>query len=568
MLKILRVNMTDKTTRIEDAPKSYLEKGGRGLIAQILLDEVNPTCEPLGKNNKLIFATGFLTGTMVSSANRVCIGGKSPLTGGIKESNAGGVNAARIAQMDIKAIIIEGFPQGDQDDKWYYLKIDKNGCSLEPADEYVGMGNYEFAKKITEKHPNAAVSCIGPAGERQYKSAGIATTDPEGRPSRFSARGGLGAVMGSKKIKAVVVTEKDKVSIADEDKFKETNKKLSKIISEAPSSHAYRTLGTPGMMKRCNSLGGVPVNNFSVGEFDRVEKVSGEKLYSTIGERSKEEDNSHRCMPGCVIRCSNIYPDKEGNEIVAPLEYETIALMGPNLGIDDFDTIAKLNYICNDLGLDTIEIGVALGVAMEGGQGEFGDEKAVFKLLDEIKNDTVLGKVLANGAYITGQVFNVLNIPHVKKQAMAAYEPRAIKGMGVTYATSPMGADHTYGPTARAEIDHSSPEGQVEESRKMQKYISIFDSSGFCYFVMGAVIPHLELVAELINARFGWNIDVSWLENMGMESMKKEREFNKLAGFTKVDDRLPESFTERELPNLKTTFDVKEEDMDNIFDFE
>jgi aldehyde:ferredoxin oxidoreductase len=559
--KIIRVDVTTRKVIYESVTDEYAKTGGRGLIAKIMLNEVDPMCDPLGQHNKLIIANGFLTGTNVSSASRLCIGGKSPLTGGIKESNSGGTVAMRIAQLGFKGIIIEGEPS---DNHWYYLKIGENGCSFEEADNYVGLGTYEFTEKILQAYPKASVACIGPAGERLYRASGIATTDINGVPSRFCGRGGLGAVMGSKKIKAIVVTGKGKIIVADKERFKTALIKYSQIIKDAPSSKAYRTLGTPGMTKHTNDLGGLPVNNFSKGRFNDVDKISGEALFDLIEKRGGEGKNSHPCMPGCLIQCSNIFPDDAGKMVVSPFEYETIILMGPNIGISDFDVIAKLNYQCNDLGLDTIDTGVAIGIALDGGMGNFGDANKIFDLINEIKYDTLIGKMLGNGAKITGDLLGVRKVPVVKGQAMPAYDPRAIKGMGVTFATSAMGADHTYGPTARAVYDHAGPSGHVEESEKMQKSISIFDTAGFCYFVMGAIGNNLETVVDLINARYGWNYNVDWLINVAIETLENEQRFNKLAGFSKVHNRLPEYFMEHKIPSTNTVFDVSGDELDNL----
>jgi aldehyde:ferredoxin oxidoreductase len=561
MDKTLRINVRTKEATYENTPDEYLKTGGRGLIAKILLKEVKPTCEPLGRNNKLIFAMGLLTGTNASSASRVCIGSKSPLTGGIKESNAGGITAMRLAQLGLKAIIIEDIPE---DDKWYYIKVEKDKCTLEPADQYVGMGTFEFCQEMLEKYPDSAVTCIGPAGERQYSAAGIATMDKDKKPNRYSGRGGLGAVMGSKKIKGIVVIDKEPIKIADKKKYKEALKEYTSIINEAPSTLGYKTLGTAATARLSNSLGGLPVNNFSSGEFKEIEQISGENLYKVIQERGGEGKTSHACMPGCIIQCSNIYPDKEGKTIVSPLEYETIGLLGSNLGIADFDTIAKMNSLCNDIGIDTIETGAAIGVAMEGGIAKFGDGEAALRLVKEIGEGTILGRVLGNGAVITGKVLGVINVPAVNGQAMPAYDPRAIKGMGVTYATSPMGADHTYGSTLKAKIEQTSTEGQAELSKNTQKNVAIIDSLGLCLFASGAIGNNHQLLVDLINARHGWDMDVKELKRISEETIRDEHRFNELAGFSIENYRIPEAFTERELPNLKSKFDVRDEDLGQV----
>ena len=563
MDRFLRVDVGSLTAVDEPVAEKYRRVGGRSLIAKLLLDEVKPTCEPLGKSNKLILGTGLLAGAGVSSASRISIGGKSPLTGGIKESNSGGVSVDQLARLGIKAVIIEGSPQD-----WHLLRITSEGCRFLPAAEYLGMGTYALCEALLKQFPRAAITCIGPAGERQYLSAGVCHTDIDGKPGRLSARGGLGAVMGAKKIKAIIIEGKGPIPLADAEKFKETRKAYTKLLMDAPSSKAYRDFGTPAMVQKINALGGLPTNNFSRGRFDRADDISAEAIVDRIQKRGGEGRTTHPCMPGCVIGCSNVYPDADGKAIVSPLEYETLGLMGSNLGIGDLDVIARLNYLCNDMGMDTIEVGAAIGVAMEAGIARFGDSEAVFRIMEEVKQGTVLGRVIASGATITGKVFGVLNVPAAKGQAMAAYDPRAIKGMGTTYATSAMGADHTAGPTARSPVDHLDPKGQAALSLKLQKLITILDCTGLCLFTVGAVGARLDLVLDLLNTRYGWDLDMGWFERMGIETLKDEYRFNELAGFNRAHQRLSEAFTERELPEVKSVFDVSDEDIDNLLRYQ
>lgn len=555
MNKILRINMKTKEIVYESPKDEYLKTGGRGLIAKIMLAEVNPTCDPLGRENKLIIANGMLTGTNVSSASRISIGAKSPLTGGIKESNGGGITAMWLAQLGLKALVLEDIPEGDN---WYYVKIDKNGCTLEPADEYAGMGTFEYCEKMIEKYPDCAVTCIGPAGEKLYHSAGIATMDKEKKPNRYSGRGGLGAVMGSKKIKGIVAAEKGSVTIKNKEKFSESFKEYTKIVMDAPSSANYRTLGTASTVRVTNDLTGLPTRNFRGEKFEYADKISGESLYEFIKQRGGEGKTTHACMPGCVIQCSNVVPDKDGKTIVSPLEYETIGLMGSNLGIGDFDVIARLNAMCNDFGIDTIEVGAAMGVAMEAGEGQFGDASSAFKMMDEIINGTIFGKVLACGATTTGKVLGVSHVPAVNGQAMPAYDPRAIKGMGATFATSPMGADHTYGPVIKTD------KGWAEASKGSQNFMAILDSLGICMFTRAAIANEKQLLVDLVNGFTGYDLDLDWLEKVSTETIKDELRFNELAGFTKENYRMPETFINTKIKSTGDVFDLTEEELDEL----
>ena len=565
--KVWRVNIRHESFTRENVPQTWKRLGGRGLIARILLDEVLPTCEPLGPLNKLIFAPGLLVGHMLSSCDRISIGGKSPLTGGVKEANAGGTTGLQLAFLGIKALIIEDKPE---DDTWVVLKVGHDGVEFDSAEGLIGLGVYECAKKLIDKYGGKiAIALIGPGGEMQLSSAGIQNLDKENAPTRIAARGGLGAVMGSKQIKAIIVDAKEghKPTIAHPDEYRAAQKTFTKMLMEAPQTAVYRDYGTAAMSRMSNGFGGIPTRNFSAGQFEQVETISGEFMRQVILERDGEGEPTHACMPGCTIRCSNNYPDMNGRSIVTPLEYETIGLMGSNLGIGDLDVIAKLNWMVNDLGLDSIEIGAALGVAAKAGLMEFGDGAKAMELLDEIRCKTTLGRLLGSGATITGKVLGVEQIPAVKGQAFSAYEPRAIKGTGVTYATSPQGADHTSGLTIRAKINHLDPVGQAALSRTVQINMAGYDTLGACIFTGPGFTGAPDAIRDLLNARYDWDVEADILQVLGRESLKLEREFNRRAGFTNADDRLPEWMTREKLPPNFSVFDVPEEDLDGVFNW-
>jgi aldehyde:ferredoxin oxidoreductase len=566
-LKVWRVNSRTKTITSEPMPQQWVHLGGRGLIARILLDEVLPTCEALGPKNKLIFSPGLLVGHMLSSCDRISVGGKSPLTGGVKEANAGGTTGLNLVSLGIKALIIEDKPENNE---WSILHISREGIKFESADELVGLGVFSCAKKLVEKYGSKiAAALIGPGGELQLASAGIQNFDKENLPSRIAARGGLGAVMGSKKIKAIIIDPRNvaKAPITNLEEFRQAQKTFTKALMDHPQTAVYRDYGTAAMAHLSQSLGGLPTRNFSEGQFEAVEMISGEYMRDVILQRGGEGSPTHACMPGCTIRCSNNYAGVDGKSLVSPLEYETIGLLGSNLGISDLDIIAKLNWIVNDLGLDSIEIGAALGVAAKAGLMEFGDGIRAAKLLDEIKKNTPLGRLLGSGATITGKVLGVEQVPAVKGQAMASYDPRAIKGTGVTYATSPQGADHTAGLTIRAKINHLDPNIQVQVSRNGQINNAGYDTLGVCSFASFGygIVP--ETISKLLNARYGWEVAPDILQVLGKETLSLEREFNRRAGFTNADDRIPEWMTREPLPPNNSVFDVTGEDLDTLFNW-
>ena len=566
-LSVWRVNVRDKSFTRETVPNTWERLGGRGLVARILVDEVPPTCEPLGSYNKLLFTPGLLVGHMLSSCDRISIGGKSPLTGGVKEANAGGKTGLKLTFLGIKALIIEDKPV---DNNWNILYLNPDGVKFEKADDYVGLGVYDTTKKIIENYgENIAIALIGPGGEKQLLSAGIENLDKENNPSRIAARGGLGSVMGSKKIKAIIIDAKNgqKPPIAQPDEYRAAQKIFTKALMEAAQTAVYRDYGTPAMARMSNGFGGIPTRNFSSGQYENVETISGEFMREVILKRGGDGEPTHACMPGCTIRCSNNYPDADGKSIVSPLEYETIGLMGSNLGISDLDIIAKLNWMVNDLGLDTIEIGASLGVAAKVGLMNFGDGMRAMQLIDEIKLNTPLGRLLGSGATTTGKVLGVEQVPVVKGQAMSAYEPRAIKGTGVTYATSPQGADHTSGLTIRAKINHLDPNGQADLSRTVQINMAGYDTLGACIFTGPGFSSAPETIRDLLNSRYDWDVGVDILQVLGKESLKLEHEFNKKAGFTSADDRLPEWMYRDPLPPNNAVFDVSDEDLDGLYNW-
>lgn len=569
MSKIIRINMEDNNIRIEENTPGLDMLWGRGLISKIMLDEVDPGCEPLGPKNKLIVAPGALAGTTVSCVNRISIGGKSPLTGGIKESNAGGNTAYKLGRLGIKALIIENLPK---EKKLSVLYISNDKVELIPAEDLKGKGVYDTAASLTQKFGNKiGMIIIGPAGERLYRASGIANSDMEGVPSRYSGRGGLGAVMGSKMIKAIVIDDSQGKSpdIADKESFKKARDIVTEtILNNEQIANSYTKFGTAGLVNLTNSLGALPTRNFSTGSFEGANEINGQKLYDLITSRKGEGNPSHACMPGCLIRCSNVFPDENGRTIVSPIEYETIGLMGSNCGIANLDTIARLNYLCNDIGLDTIDTGGAIGVAMEAKVIEFGDEEGALNLMDEVKRDTYLGKIIGSGTAITGKVLGVTRIPVVKNQGLAAYDPRAIKGLGVTYATSTMGADHTAGQTIRAQVEHTKPEGQVAASRAAQITNTLHDCIGTCFFVGGGIKGNLGLFADLISSMTGKSCTLDDLIKVSKETLQREKQFNEKAGFSKEMDVLPEFFYTEENPVTGTVFDVPKEEMDNIHKFD
>ena len=311
MHKIMRINMDKLLVESEEIPESYQGLGGRGLTSAIISREVEPTCNAIGPHNKLVFAPGLLGGTNCANSGRISVGGKSPLTGGIKEANSGGQAGGYLARLGVAAIIVEGIKE---DGKLYKLFMGKDKAELLPADELKGLGNYATVEKLKEEFGDkVGFVSIGQAGEWKLAGASVAFTDRELRPTRHAGRGGLGAVMGSKGLKAIIIdpSEGENAPIKDTVAFKEASKRFAKALQEHPvSGQGLPTYGTDILVNILNEAGGLPTRNFSSGRFEKAKNVSGETLNKITIER--KGNPTHGCMTGCVIKCSGIYHDKNG----------------------------------------------------------------------------------------------------------------------------------------------------------------------------------------------------------------------------------------------------------------
>ncbi len=577
-MKILRIDMG-----AEGGPKAtekemgeYAGLGGRGLTSAVVSKEVPPLCHPLGANNKLVIAPGLLSGTAASMSGRLSVGCKSPLTGTIKEANSGGQPAQVLAKLGYAAIILEGKPT---EDTLYKVFINKDGVKINGDDSLEMLGNYDLVEKMKGEYGDK-IACIsiGPAGEMKMSAASIACTDMELRPTRHAGRGGVGAVMGAKGVKVIVLDGAGTKprEPTDPSAFKEANKKWVEGFEKHPvTGEGLPAYGTNVLANVINEAGGYPTNNFSSGRFEGTPNISGE--FQAERETERGGSATHGCHAGCTIKCSGIYVDKDGNYVTKQPEYETIWAHGANCGIDDLDVIAQLDRMDDDYGLDTIEMGATIGVAMEAGLAKFGDGEKAIDLLKEVGKGSHLGRILGNGAAMTGKAYGVERVPVVKGQALPAYDPRTVQGIGVTYATSTMGADHTAGYAVApnilkvgGDVDPLKPEGQVEISRNLQIATAAIDSTGMCLFVSFAILDQPETfqaLTDLLNAFYGWNLTGDDVTELGKSILKKERGFNTGAGFTAQHDRLPEFFMKELLPPHNIAFQVTGEELDTLFNW-
>jgi aldehyde:ferredoxin oxidoreductase len=578
MENILRVDMGAKggPKFTKEPLGGYSGMGGRGMTSSIVSKEVPPLCHPLGAENKLVIAPGLLSGTIAAMSGRLSVGCKSPLTGGIKEANSGGQPAQVLARLGYAAIVLEGKPESDD---LYKIVINKDGVKIEADKSLKMLTNYDLIEKMKKEYGDK-ISCIsiGPAGEMMLGAATVACTDMELRPTRHAGRGGVGAVMGAKRVKVIILDDSGmKMREPKEpDKFKEANKAFADGLKKhSVTGEGLPAYGTNVLANIINEAGAYPTYNFKEGQFKGVAKISGETQAELEVKRGGKA--THGCHRGCIIQCSGIFHDKDGHYVTKQPEYETVWAHGADCGIDDLDTIAQLDFLDDNYGLDTIEMGATIGVAMEAGLAKFGDGKEAIRLINEVGKGTPLGRVLGSGAAVTARVFGMERAPVVKGQAMPAYDPRAVMGIGVTYATSTQGADHTAGYAVTAnilnvggEVDPLKPEGQIELSRNLQIATAAVDATGMCLFIAFAVLDQPETfqaLIDLLNAFYGLSLTADSVTELGKAILKMERDFNAAAGFSAKHDRLPRYFYTEKFAPHGVTFQVKDEDLDQVFNW-
>jgi aldehyde:ferredoxin oxidoreductase len=481
-----------------------------------------------------------------------------------------------LARLGYAAIVIEGEAPKNALIKVF---INADGVKISDASAFKGLKNYDLAEKIKAEHgAKVAMVSIGPAGEMKMGAASIAVTDREFRPARHAGRGGVGAVMGAKGVKLIVIDDAGMKmrKPKNPEKFKAANKAFNEgLRRHAVTGEGLPAYGTNVLTNVINEAGAYPTYNFKEGQYENAGKISGE-TFAEI-ETQRGGNPTHGCHVGCAIRCSGIYVDKDGNYITKQPEYETVWAHGGNCGICDPDAIARLDFMDDNIGLDTIEMGVTIGVAMEAGLCDFGDAEGAIKLLEQVGQGTPLGRILGNGAAVTARAFGLERAPVVKGQAMPAYDPRAVKGIGVTYATTPMGADHTAGYAVATnilkvggDVDPLSPEGQIELSRNLQIATAALDATGYCLFIAFAILDQedtFNAMVDTINGMYDLSLTADDVVALGQKILSMERDFNKRAGFTREHDRLPRFMRREALPPHEVTFDVADEQLDTLFNW-
>ncbi|WP_027722445.1 aldehyde ferredoxin oxidoreductase family protein [Maridesulfovibrio zosterae] len=570
MPRILRINTRTKEFKFDELG-DYAGLGGRALTSRLVNTEVPGDCHALSAENKLVWAAGILGGSGAANSGRLSCGAKSPLTGGIKESNTGGQFAQSLPALDLLAIVFEDKPDADAD--FSIVEIYADRVEFKDASPVVGLDNYPAHEELKKIYGAKAVTALtGPAGEQCLAASTIQFSDPHLHPARSAGRGGMGAVMGSKKIKAVVLdpNSKGRMKPINEEKFKVARKRWTEILMGHPvTSEGLPAFGTAILVNIINEAGALPTKNFRYGRFDDAADISGEKIAEVIESRGGKTKEG--CHTGCVIQCSQRYNDKDGNYLTSGFEYETVWGFGANCMINDIDDIATMDRICDEKGIDTIEMGCAMAVAMDGGVLEWGDSKGGIELLKKVGSSDPIGRIIGNGADFTGQAFGVDRIPTVKGQGLPAYDPRSVKGVGVTYATTPMGGDHTAGYAVATnilkvggDVDPLSKEGQVELSKNLQIATASIDALGLCLFVAFAVLDTedaVQCICDLVGAAHGIDYTADDFIALGVNTLKDELDFNRKAGFTKLDDQLPRFFSEEKLGPHDTIWDYSVEEL-------
>ena len=550
MDKMLRVNMTDLTVKEEPFPEEWTYIGGRALSAKILLKEVDPKCDPLGPGNKVVIAPGVLSGSIAPTSGRMSVGAKSPLTGGIKEANSGGQAGQKLMRLGYRAIIVEGKAAAD---KRYLVSIDKNGYQIRECPELKGLRTYAASEKLSETFSDrAAFVLCGPAGELGLSGASVAFTDEGKRhPSRHAARGGLGAAMGAKGLKAIVVDDDGTKARMPKDMkaFKEHVANLSKEYKAGPQLFQF---GTSTTVPLANMMSTFPTHNRRAMQFDKADALDGAKIVQNFATRG---GGMHHCMTGCIVQCSNIVNDANGNYVTSALEFETLALCGSNCEIGDLDKVARIDRLCDELGLDTIETGGAIALAMDCGALAFGDGDAAIALLDKVDKGDELAETIGRGVVAVGKRFKAERIPAIRGQGIPAWEPRTLNATGVTYATSAMGADHTAGLIVMPVADNA------KASQDAQLINALCDSSGFCQFQQ----PTIDDIRTLFNLMYGGSLSFEDAADIGWNCMQDEWEFNRRAGFGPEDNDLPEWMRTEAIPSNGAVFAVSREEMMKVF---
>lgn len=553
---MLRVNLTEGEVKPVATPRDLFERflGARGVGASMLFDELEPHTDPLGPANKLIFLTGPLVGTMAPGANKVTVSFRSPLTETYSFSLCGGHLAPEIKFAGFDGIVVEG-----RSERPVYLWIDNGTAALRDAAHLWGKLTHDTEEAIREElgDPEIRVATIGPAGEKLVRYASI-----QADYHREFGRGGAGAVMGSKHLKAIAVRGTGSVEVADPEALAAIAEQVYAELAEHPKARLRRRFGTPEMVEGTNNFGYWATRNFTTGHFEEADRLTGPELKQKI----YIGDNS--CY-ACPVACGKVSAVRRGpfaGQAIEGPEFETVGLLGANCGVSDPDAIVAATAICDAYGFDTMSAGASISLAMEayeqgilrpedtgGVDLRFGNGEALVAITQQIAERTGLGDVLAEGSKRAAERFGVPDLAmQVKGQEMATYEPRGVVGMGLSYAISPKGGHHMIAPTMGLETAGDParrliPDGKAKMVRDTQLIMTIVDSLAMCSsmrFVLG-----LDSMLSLYRAVTGIALEEEEALRIAERVDNLERLFNVREGLTRKDDTLPRRLLKEAMPS-------------------
>ncbi len=574
--KVLRVNLSTQTCTSEPLNKEWAEAylGVRGLGTKYLWENMDPKADPLGPDNVLVFATGPLTGTMAPTGGRYAVLCKSPLTGAIACSNSGGKFGAELKFTGYDLLLIEG-----QAKQPVYLNIADDKVEILPADEIWGTSVWDTEAWIRENRndPSIKIASCGPAGEKLCRYACIVND-----LHRAAGRSGVGAVMGSKNLKAIAVRGTQGVTAADPDEFMGAVKNAHNILAESDGRKELTELGTNAMIDMMQEFGGLPTRNFDAVQFDGTDKINPTAMFDVKPNGHRNMVTNKACF-GCTIACGRIaHIDKEHATVAdrpqyqiasGGLEYETAFAFGSMVGVDDIDALTFAGFISNEYGFDSISFGGTLAAAMElyemgvitdadtdGVALNFGNAEALTIMAEKTGKGEGFGKILALGSRLMCEKYGHPEVAmHVKGQEFAGYDSRALQGMGLGFATSNRGACHLKHIMFDEDMEDISGNNKAEPCKKSQDLVAAIDATGLCLFILDGGIENSHLV-DMLDA----DLPTRWTEERLLETGERvwnlERRFNLAAGLTMADDTLPKRLLEVPAPTGSAKGKVNELD--------
>ncbi|EDY35039.1 Aldehyde ferredoxin oxidoreductase, domains 2 & 3 protein [Aciduliprofundum boonei T469] len=554
--KIARINLSTGKISVENIDENFAKKwlGTRGFGIHTLLKEIDPKVEPLSEGNKIIYSTGPLTGTAAPTGGRYMVITKSPLTGYIAMANSGGFFGAELKFAGWDYLIVEGKSENP-----VYISIKDDDIEIKDASHIWGKKVSETEKILLEEFgdKHAQIASIGPAGENLVKFSAIMNNG-----HRAAARGGVGAVMGSKKLKAIIVRGHNKTPLADRQKFISVVKeKINKLKNDPVAGSGLPKYGTAVLVNIINQNGLYPTRNFRTGVFEYAEEQSGEAMAAKYLKRNKP------CY-ACPIGCGRVNVISSVGETEGP-EYESLWALGAHLGINDLGSIIEANHICDEMGLDTISTGGTLATAMElydkgilkqedlgdAPPFRFGNTEVIHYYIEKIAKREGFGAKLAEGGYRLAESYGYTDaFMGVKKQELPAYDPRGAEGHGLGYATDNRGGDHIKAYMISPEIlgypvkmdPHDISDEKVKMLILFQNLTALIDAAGLCIFTtfgLGA-----DDYRDMLNAALGWDLSTEDYLKIGERIWNAERLFNLKAGLTTEEDTLPKRLTEEPMP--------------------